>query len=174
MIEVKELKKAIKESTYIVIISVIIGFAVNLLHPNGFILISKEEYNNKRIVLISSEEAQIKHTGSTGIFIDSRSKEEYYDAHINGAIHIPAEPESTSMQKIKANLSILKQQKEPVIYCSGTSCGTSEILAKRLMQMGFSRHIYIIKHGFPEWRSEGYPVEYDTTEEIIRYDHDKK
>ena len=164
MIEAKEIKKVIKDSILIIIFSAIIGFAVNLLNPRGFILISKEEYNYNKIILISNNEAKIKYNGSVAIFIDSRSKNEYTDTHVSGAIHIPAIPESASLKQIKKNFSFLNQQKELIIYCSGMSCGTSEILAKRLIKIGYSNHIYIMKQGLPEWEANGYPVEGITTE----------
>ena len=137
---------------------------VNLFHPRGFVLISKEIYNYKKIVFISSEEAKIKFDNSSTIFIDSRNRNDYSKAHIRGALNIPSMPLSISLKKINENFNLLVQPKELVIYCSGISCGSSEILAKQLIKMGYSKHIYINKDGFLDWELKDYPVEVNSTE----------
>lgn len=158
MIEKEERNKIIKDSIYIVIISTIIGFCINFLHPKGYILVNKSIYKSKMIVFISSEEAKLKLDGQYAVFIDSRENSEYIKGHITDAINIPASPYSTSVKKIKEHISILLQPRELVIYCWGTSCGSSEILANRLIKMGYLRHIYIIEHGFSEWKGKGFSV----------------
>ena len=172
MIEAKEIKKIIAESISIIIISSIIAFAINLFNPNGFIFISREEYSYKKIVYISTKEAKIKYDSSSAIFIDSRSVYEFSESHIKDAINIPSIPISQSLKMINKYFNIIKQPKELVIYCTGTSCGTSEELGKQLISMGYSRHIYIIKHGFPEWREKGYPIENAATEEVVNNEND--
>lgn len=158
MIDYTDAKKVIKESIILILITSIIAFTINFFHPNGFILISKEANNYKKIIFISSKEALIKHSNNIAVFIDSRSRSEYIKGHIQGAVYIPAHPVSISLRHIKKNLRILSKPREIVIYCTGTSCGTSESLAKRLIGMKYKRSIYIIKHGIPEWKKEGYPL----------------
>jgi len=159
MIELSKTIKRFKESIYILIISSIFGFTINIFHPDGYIFISKEAFNYKKIVFISSEEANIKLSSPLTVIIDSRDESEYLKSHIPGAINIPGDPESTTILKIKENYNIMSQPNELVIYCTGTSCGTSEILAKRFINIGYSKHIYIIENGFPEWEKLGYPIE---------------
>lgn len=159
MFEKKDCLKLIKESIYIVITAAIIGFGVNIIHPKGYLFVSKEIFGYKKIVFISSDEAKTKYDSKSAVFIDSRSKEEYSELHIKNALNIPASPESTALQKIKENIAVLSEPNELVLYCTGTSCGSSEDLAKRLIDIGYKKHLYIIEHGFPEWEEKGYPTE---------------
>ncbi len=157
--ETEQLPKIFKDAFYIVIISIFLGLAINIFHPYGFDLVSKSKERNKNIVLISSEEARIKKYSGAALFIDSRQPEEYEISRIQGAINIPAVPESITVKKIKENSDLISKPKELVLYCDGTTCGSSEILANKLIEMGYPRHIYIIKNGIPEWYKKGYPVE---------------
>jgi len=151
--------KLIRESFYIVLASIVIGFMINIIHPNGYILISKSQFENKNIVFISTKEAKIKFDKSIAVFVDSRGLNRYRESHINGAVNIPASPISLSFKKIKSHFSLLNTPDELVIYCSGKSCSDSESLAKRIIKMGYLRNIYIIKDGLSAWKGQGYPVE---------------
>ena len=155
----EELITIIRDSLYIVIISTLIGFAVNIFHPRGYTLVSTGMYKNKAIVMISGDEARIKYDSNRAIFIDSRSAAEYKGSHIPNAINIPAVPASISAKKINDNISILSQPKELVIYCDGASCGSSSILANRLVRMGYMKHIYIIENGIPDWMDRDFPLD---------------
>jgi rhodanese-related sulfurtransferase len=157
MIEIKELKRILRESVLIVLITIIIAFTVNLFHPRGYVLVSRESAEGK-IVFISSVEAKIKHAHGSALFIDSRDKRDYLRKHIDGAIHIPAFPESLSLKKINEHFDLLKKLKEIVIYCSGRSCETDETLARRLLELGYERHIFILYNGLPEWEARHYPI----------------
>ncbi len=149
----------IKHAIYIILLSSLIGFAVNLFHPKEYILISKETERNKNIILISSDEAKIKKDSQSAIFVDSRPYDEFEISHIPGAISIPALPESESLIKIKEYSGVLNSAKEVVIYCDGVKCGSSQILADTLIGTGYSRHVYIIKNGLPEWQEKDFPLE---------------
>ncbi len=157
MIEMKELKKVLRESVLIVLITIIIAFTVNLFHPRGYVLVSRDRAQGK-IVFISSVEAKIKHAHGSALFIDSRDKRDYLRKHIEGAIHIPAVPESLSLKKINEHFGLLRGLKEIVIYCSGRSCETDETLARRLLDLGYERHIFILYNGLPEWEAGDYPI----------------
>jgi rhodanese-related sulfurtransferase len=158
-VEPEELSSIFKNAVYIVLLSAIIGFVVNLVNPKGFSIITKTDLNSRNIVFITAEEARIKKENASVIFIDSRESDDYEISRIPGAINIPAVPASISAKKIKENLDILSSPRELVLYCDGASCGTSRILAGTLIEMGYSKHIYIIKNGIPEWKAMGLPVE---------------
>ena len=162
MIEKNDKIKLFKESIYIALIAAIIGFGVNVFHPNGFQFVSKKILGYKKIVFVSSEEAKIKYEGQSAVFIDSRSSAEYNEAHIKKALNIPASPESTMLRKIKEKFAILSEPNELVLYCSGKSCGSSEQLAKKLIEIAYTKHIYVIKHGLPEWKEKNFPIENKT------------
>ncbi len=164
-IEKDDLIQIIRESFYILIAAILIGFIINIYHPKGYSLVSTSMFKNKQIVLINSAEAKIKKESGIAVFIDSRTRDEYADAHITGAINIPGVPASQSVKKIKKYYDRISQPKEIVLYCDGSSCGSSPILARRLIEMGYSKHLYIIELGIPEWREKGYPMETAKSEE---------
>jgi rhodanese-related sulfurtransferase len=88
------------------------------------------------------------------IFIDSRSKEEYADGHIKGAINIPfyeSEKYEDVLNKIDKNEII-------VTYCSGEDCDTSILHGDELFEKGYKR-VYIFHGGWDDWLETGYPVE---------------
>lgn len=158
-VEKNDAIKLIRESIVIFLVSASIGFLVNMYHPKGYAFVSTDMFNSKQIVLISSEEAKIKKDGSAAVIVDTRNSEEYNEAHISGSLHIPSAPDTLREKMIKENFSVLGQARELVLYCDGESCGSSSMLAKRIIEMGYSRHIYIIKNGIPEWMGKGFPVE---------------
>ncbi|MCP4133485.1 MAG: rhodanese-like domain-containing protein [bacterium] len=156
------LKKTVslfKDSFYIVLLAVLIGGMVNLFHPKGFVVVSKAGELRKKIIFLSLEEAKIKYDSFGALIVDSRDFPDYKDLHIKGAINIPSEPDSLSFEKIKAHFSVINGPKELIIYCDAETCGSSETLAKRIQDQGYSRHIYIIKDGLPAWEDAGYDVE---------------
>lgn len=88
------------------------------------------------------------------IFIDSRSKEEYADGHIKGAINIPfyeSEKYEDVLNKIDKNEII-------ITYCSGKDCDTSILHGDELFEKGYKR-VYIFHGGWDDWLEAGYPVD---------------
>ncbi|MCU0821236.1 MAG: rhodanese-like domain-containing protein [Spirochaetes bacterium] len=158
-VERNEVIKIVWESTIIFLIAAIVGFFINMFHPKGYTFVGSEMFAGKQIVLIKSEEARIKRDGSAALFVDTRSPEEYGQEHIPGALNIPYAPDSVREKLIKENFGALGGTRELVLYCDGESCGSSSMLAKRLIEMGYSRHIYIIDNGLPEWQAKGFPLE---------------
>lgn len=87
-------------------------------------------------------------------FIDSRSKEEYAQGHIKGAINIPfyeSEKYEDVLNKIDKNDLI-------VTYCSGEDCDTSILHGDELFDKGYKR-VYIFHGGWNDWLDAGYPIE---------------
>ena len=158
-VEKNDVIKIIRESIVIFLAAAVIGFFVNMVHPRGYSFVSAGMFSSKQIVMISSEEAKIKRDGGAAVIVDTRNAEEYDASHIPGALHIPFAPDSQREKMIKENFGVLGESRELVLYCDGESCGSSSMLAKRLVEMGYSRHIYIIENGIPEWQRKGFPVE---------------
>ena len=136
----------IKDMLIIVLASVMIGFGISLVHPRGFVLVSKSEFAAKRIVAISAEEARIKYDSQAALFIDAREKAEYTASRIANAINIPAGDMMTRM--VRVDLSFLDKPVEIVVYCDGASCQASRIVAEKMLALT-PRHIYILEEGLP-------------------------
>lgn len=91
--------------------------------------------------------------------IDARTKEEYQEAHIAGAISIPEK----SFDELKYLLPSDKNSLL-VFYCNGVKCGKSKRSAKKAMALGYT-NISIYNEGFPVWEEKGLKIvagpEYD-------------
>jgi rhodanese-related sulfurtransferase len=87
------------------------------------------------------------------VLVDSRTHEEYYQAHIPGAINIPAE----NMEMNKSKLP--KDKSTPIIfYCRGLGCTLSRIAAGSAFEMGYT-YLLIYQAGMPDWLMQGNPVQ---------------
>lgn len=77
--------------------------------------------------------------------VDSRTKQEYEEAHIPRAVNI-------SDKKLKENMGLLPADRNMliVIYCNGVKCGKSMRLAKQLEPLGY-KNIRIYSEGIPVW-----------------------
>jgi len=149
-------RRLLKDMAAILVAAGAMGLCVNLFHPRGFVLASRQALEARTIVPISADEAKIKHDAGA-LFIDSREKEEYDRARIKGARNIPALDAAAG--KGGADFSVLEKPVETVIYCDGPSCGASAILAEVIRKRGYGRTIYILEKGIPVWESKGYPLE---------------
>jgi rhodanese-related sulfurtransferase len=157
MIDRKEIRSVLRQAFYLMTAIVALSFCANIIHPRGFVFVSRESQRGAMIVPVSAEEAKIKFD-SSAIFVDSRDGSEYSASHVRGALHIPAAPDSLSLARIKANMEVLAGKRELVLYCN-KNCNTAELLAERLMESDYQRHIYIMKDGFELWVKKGYPLD---------------
>ncbi len=161
MMERREMKKIFRQSAVIVIGAAVIGLLVNIVHPKGFIFVTRASLEEKRIVLVSVEEAKIKYDSERALFIDTREREEYWELHVQSAHNIPAAPESLALEHIKALYSEIAGARELVLYCD-SGCNSAETIAGLIVSLGYSRHIYVLKDGFGSWIEKGFPVESDS------------
>ena len=82
--------------------------------------------------------------------LDVRPAQEYRAGHIRGAVSIP-------LEELEGRLAELPRDQDIVAYCRGPYC----VLAVQAVEI-LRRHDYAarrLQDGFPEWRSEGLPVE---------------
>ncbi|MFW5770779.1 MAG: rhodanese-like domain-containing protein [Spirochaetota bacterium] len=158
MIAVNSFRKVLPRALLLMLLASATGFLVNAWHPGGFELVSRETLKYDTILQINTEEARIKHESGIAVFVDARSHTEYTQEHIKGAVNIPASPESLSMKAIQENYSIINGPVEMIIYCSNYSCGLAETLARRFVQLGYTRTIYILGEGIESWQSQSLPI----------------
>jgi rhodanese-related sulfurtransferase len=87
------------------------------------------------------------------VLIDSRLSEEYQQAHIPGAISIPAERMKVEAKKLP------RDKATPLIfYCRGAGCTLSRTAAIAAMEMGHTQ-LMIYQGGMPDWLLQGNPVQ---------------
>ena len=82
------------------------------------------------------------------ILIDSRSKEEYAEAHIPGAILINEMDYNSGFNRL---LDKWEPEAKLIVYCSSKSCGSSETIGFRLRSDLAINNIYLLEGGWEAW-----------------------
>jgi rhodanese-related sulfurtransferase len=86
------------------------------------------------------------------VLIDARTHEGFNEGHLPGAVKIPADHlGERAVRKYGRNRTI-------VTYCSGLSCESSTIAARKLEKFGFTT-VLDFTGGLEDWRKAGYPLE---------------
>lgn len=86
------------------------------------------------------------------VLVDTRTPEEFQEAHITGAVSIPE-------KVFEEKLSLLPSDKNTlvVLYCNGVKCGKSKKAAKKADAAGY-RNLVIYAEGFPVWEEKGLAI----------------
>ncbi len=145
------------DALVIIIAAAAIGLAINLCNPRGFEPVPRRSLAYRKILPITVVEAKLKYDANIARFIDARETHEYDTTRIAGAVSIPAL--DGPLPGKGRDTSVLGAPAEIVIYCDGPDCGASDILARRVIDAGYSRSVYILDKGLPEWEARGFPVE---------------
>jgi rhodanese-related sulfurtransferase len=87
-------------------------------------------------------------------FVDARDEPDYLAGHITNSINIPFDDFDNHKQK----LDWLSKENPIVIYCAGTDCDLSHLLANLLFGQGY-KQVYVFFGGWLEWLNANYPVE---------------
>jgi rhodanese-related sulfurtransferase len=104
---------------------------------------------------ISLDYAMMKFQSKNVIFLDARYTADFEEGHIDGAINLPWEEYEDYASDI---LPKLPQDEEIIAYCDGTECETSLLLARELVELGYT-HIKVFFGGWQEWQEAGLSVE---------------
>jgi rhodanese-related sulfurtransferase len=89
------------------------------------------------------------------LFIDARDESDYLVGHITGSLNIPFEDYDNYKQKLEE----IPKEKPMVIYCAGTECDLSPLLANLLFEQGYKK-VYVFFGGWVEWLEANYPIEH--------------
>jgi rhodanese-related sulfurtransferase len=107
-----------------------------------------------QVLTVDAEQVlALQRSGAPHLVIDARTAEEYAQAHLPGAIHLPPE-------RVKAEASRLPRDRSTtlVFYCRGVGCTLSWAAASEAVDLGHGR-ILIYRGGLPDWLLRGLPVE---------------
>jgi len=77
--------------------------------------------------------------------VDARSRVEYGEAHIPGAINIPAEKVAALLPRL-----VKDRRRELVFYCNGPKCTKSQKAARTAIALGYL-HVLEYNEGMPGW-----------------------
>lgn len=84
------------------------------------------------------------------ILLDVRPRREFEAGHLSGAINIP-------FDELQDRLSELPRDRQVITYCRGEYCLFADEAAELLRANGFD--VACLEGGWPEWQSEGRPVQ---------------
>ena len=160
--------KTIQELSILVTTSIIAAIAVNYFSPAGIALVG--QWDTAKGVITANEKSDIvlddleigdvalakKLYDSQGfVFVDARSRDDYDEGHIRGAVSLPV---GQFDEKIEVFLKHHPPENAIVTYCSGRTCEDSHKLAQLLLAFGYTE-INVFIDGFPGWEAEGHPIE---------------
>jgi rhodanese-related sulfurtransferase len=160
--------KTAKEIIILLVASVALALIVNFTSPRGIALVGQwdtakgvitadpQPAEGKKLEEINSV-TRAKELFDKGhvLFVDARSRDNYEQGHIPGAVSLPL---GQFDEMIQSFLSRHALDQPMVTYCSGRTCADSHNLASLLSEAGFT-DVRIFIDGFPGWEAEGYPVE---------------
>ena len=84
------------------------------------------------------------------VLLDVRPRQEFASGHLRGAINIP-------IDELRDRLSELPRGRQIITYCRGEYCLLADEAADLLRASGFN--VARLEGGWPEWQSEGRPVQ---------------
>jgi len=87
--------------------------------------------------------------------LDARKPEEYKEGHISGALNFYGNELDQFAPSVIPQIP--NKNKEIVAYCHGGDCDLSLLVAKSLIETGYT-HVEIFTGGWPEWKKAGYPI----------------
>ena len=92
--------------------------------------------------------------------LDARTSDEYKEGHIPGAILCDY---FEMGQYFATVLPRLSREERTGVYCSGPSCDDSEMLAKELYTIGYTK-LCVFRGGIEEWTEAGLELEHGPEE----------
>lgn len=100
-------------------------------------------------------------TRSTARFVDAREAGEYKGGHLAGALNLPS---SAAYRNIDDLASMIPTDEKVIVYCGGTECEASHVVAGVLEEYEFS-DVEIYTGGWEEIESSGMFDDWISTEE---------
>ena len=157
-----------KEIFLLIGVAIVLAISVNYFSPAGIAWVGQWDTSRgmitaraKNNVVANKPEIEdvsiAKRIFDSGnaIFVDARSRENYNDGHIPGAVSLPI---GEFDNLIDAFMDQHSEDQTIVTYCSGRTCEDSHFLAQLLIDFGFT-DVKVFIDGFPGWEAEGHPIE---------------
>jgi rhodanese-related sulfurtransferase len=116
---------------------------------------STGEVQRKAVMMTASaDSAFIMSQTLPSVFIDIRTRDEYMENHIPGALSIPYR------QFVSQPFQLNTKDREDVyiIYGQDEELQQSRIIANLLIRSNF-KYVYVLRGGFISWATRRYPVE---------------
>ena len=84
------------------------------------------------------------------LLLDVRPRREFEAGHLRGAVNIP-------IDELSARIDELPRDRQIIAYCRGEYCQFADEAAELLQARGFD--VVRLEGGWPEWQSEGRPIQ---------------
>lgn len=165
---------AFRQALYILILSAVIGLALNLVRADripyigqwrslhtGEDPVTPPESEPGDPPFLTIDGAQIDFNSGAALFVDAREPEEFECGTIPGAVSIPFDflPEIDDLGPyFDSAVGGLPKDKRMVIFCSGDECDLSIHLARNMQAVGYT-DLAIFFGGSREWERFGLPME---------------
>lgn len=166
--ELRNYKTIVKQTTILLGVSVTLAFIVNYFSPVGIALMgqwdtaqgvitakAKTDVVGGKLEIEDVALAKQIFDNATALFVDARTRDNYDDGHIPGAVSLPV---GQFDELIDAFMDQHDIEQPIVTYCSGRTCEDSHNLAQLLMDIGYG-DVQVLIDGYPGWQAKGYPVE---------------
>ncbi|MBN2056320.1 rhodanese-like domain-containing protein [bacterium] len=88
------------------------------------------------------------------LFVDARSREQYLEGHIRGAVSLPV---GDAGERLGEFMEFYPPDMRLVIYCTGEGCHDSHELADFLRIQGYF-NVKVYRGGYADWTERGKPV----------------
>lgn len=160
------LRKGIRESLGIVILSGCVAFGINFARQKPvnifgsapFPVEPTASFNNPEVAAgvqeIFLDEAIDHFRQGSALFVDARSVDDFRSGHIDGAINIP---DQIFDEHIGPFLAATAPDTVLITYCEGKDCSLSQNLAEKLILAGFDK-VYHLRDGWGEWNRNDLPT----------------
>ena len=112
------------------------------------------DQSTKAIPRISIEALRVMLKDNQAICIDARNSTAYGEGHIPGAISVPFDNLDQSMS---THLEVFSSNKPIVLYCGSVDCGLSDLLADKLIALGFVK-VMVFSGGWDAWKKTEQPT----------------
>jgi rhodanese-related sulfurtransferase len=151
----KKLIRLIKEIGCILLIVLLFGFFYNTLSPQGIYSITYlPDFEERSQYELTLQEA-FKEWKRDVLFIDVRQDFLFKENHVKNAISVPYFSFDEIIQEI---LPALKESSKIIVYCSNSSCNSSEVISKKIREFDVDQ-VFYFEGGYHDWVKAGYPIE---------------
>jgi rhodanese-related sulfurtransferase len=160
-------RTSLKETFFILLISLVAAVVVNMLRSDPLVVFGSGTTSGTTetapapdeletgIAPISIEAAIARFENDAATFVDARMPVDYAAGHIEGAVNLP---DYRFDEMIGPFLEAIPPDRPIITYCDGIDCPLSKDLAEKLVLMGFE-NVYHLLEGWSKWRAQGLPVE---------------
>ncbi|MCA1785667.1 MAG: rhodanese-like domain-containing protein [Desulfobacteraceae bacterium] len=149
-----------RQTLFIILISIVLGAAVNLIRPDGIPFVESWSMAEKLAtedggtMAIPLEEAATLFADNAAVFLDARTPAEYDQGHIQGAVNLPWHDVDNYFETV---IMTLDPEAMYITYCDGEACPLSHDLAALLKDLGFTR-VKVLVNGWTLWKEHQLPT----------------